>query len=160
MIIAIDPGTVRSAFVQWDGEQIHRAEIMENENLLDMIRRIDPLPVLVVEQIRCYGMTMGADMIDTVFWSGRFCEAYQGGWVLVPRMQVKMHLCHTSRAKDSNIRQALVDRFGPVPTKKRPNPTYGGFKISKDLWQAWGLAVTCYDGWMGKTPGRAVCRTS
>ena len=32
----------------------------------------------------------------------------------------KMNLCGSMKAKDSNIRQALIDRFGEVGTKKNP----------------------------------------
>jgi hypothetical protein len=60
---------------------------------------------------------------------------------------VKMHLCGNTRAKDGNIRQALLDRFGPgkaiaCGTKKQPGPLYG---VSKDVWQALALAVTWSD---------------
>jgi len=145
-VIAIDPGSEQSAYVIWDGETIQNANIVPNEELLSGMGSILWAgSELVIEQIRCYGMTMGATLIDTVFWSGRFCQAWGREFFLVPRMDVKMHLCRTSRAKDKNIRQALIDRFGPVPTKKRPNPIYGGHKISKDLWQSWGLSVTWWD---------------
>jgi len=150
-VIAIDPGSEKSAYVIWDGETIQNANIVPNDELLrgfGVNKRSDFAWAgygLVVEQIRCYGMTMGATLIDTVFWSGRFCQAWGKEFHLIPRMDVKMHLCHTSRAKDKNIRQALIDRFGPVPTKKIPNPVYNGHKISKDLWQSWALAVTHYD---------------
>ena len=65
-----------------------------------------------------------------------------------PRIQVKQHICHDSRAKDSNIIQALVDRFAygernrGKGTKKEPGFFYG-FKA--DVWQAFALAVTWYD---------------
>uniref|UniRef100_A0A6M3LE03 Uncharacterized protein n=1 Tax=viral metagenome TaxID=1070528 RepID=A0A6M3LE03_9ZZZZ len=146
-VIAIDPGSDKSAYVIWDGKTIQNANIVQNEELLSGMGAMSLWTGydLVIEQIRCYGMTMGATLIDTVFWSGRFCQAWGKEFFLVPRMDVKMHLCNTSRAKDKNIRQALIDRFGPVPTKKRLNPIYGGNKISKDLWQSWALSVTYYD---------------
>jgi len=90
-------------------------------------------------------MPVGADVFDTVFWSGRFVEAWGGDFAMVPRLDVKMHLCHTARAKDGNVRQALIDRFGPVPTQKRPNHHYNGFKVATHLWAAFALAVTYYD---------------
>jgi len=59
-------------------------------------------------------------------------------------MDVKMHLCNSSRAKDSNIRQALIDRFEPdLPPKCRPKGILKG--ISKDCWQALALAVYWWD---------------
>ena len=47
------------------------------------------------------------------------------------------------KAKDSNIRQALIDRFGPVGTKKNPGWFYG---VSKDVWAAIAVGgVTFHD---------------
>ena len=46
------------------------------------------------------------------------------------------------RAKDSNIRQALIDRFGVVGTKKNPGWFYG---VSKDVWAAIAVGVTYHD---------------
>ena len=66
----------------------------------------------------------------------------------MPRLKVKQHICHDSRAKDSNIIQALVDRFAygqrnrGKGIKKEPGFFYG-FKA--DIWQAFALAVTFFD---------------
>lgn len=42
----------------------------------------------------------------------------------IPRLKVKVHLCHDSRAKDANIRQAILDRFGgkavAIGSKRQP----------------------------------------
>jgi hypothetical protein len=46
------------------------------------------------------------------------------------------------KAKDGNIRQALIDRFGPVGTKKNPGWFYG---FSGDVWQAYAVGVTYAD---------------
>ena len=154
--IAVDPGTEQSAIVVWNGKQVLDAWIAKNDLMLSRIKTLMPAfpghskKYFVIEQVRCYGMTMGADMIDTVFWSGRFAEAWGREFVLMPRMDVKMHLCHTSRAKPKNTRQAMIDRFGKPPTKKTPNEIYNGFKIATHLWSAWELAVTFYDKTKGK----------
>jgi len=55
------------------------------------------------------------------------------------RKDVKMHLCQSMRAKDGNIRQALLDRFGPVGTKKTPGPLFG---VKSHVWAALAVAVT------------------
>jgi hypothetical protein len=46
------------------------------------------------------------------------------------------------RAKDQNIRQALIDRLGPPGTKKNPGPTYG---VTSHMWSALAVAVTAHD---------------
>ena len=150
IIFALDPGPKKSALVVWDGKEIDFAEILPNEygrdesilNHLHQPGRIDP--VLVIEQVKSYGMAVGDTIFETVFWSGRFAQAWQGKWSRMPRMDVKIHLCHQARAKDSNIRQALIDRFEPdLEPKKRPKGILKGLKA--DLWAAMALAVTYYD---------------
>ena len=49
-----------------------------------------------------------------------------------------------TKAKDSNIRQAIMDRYGStreaaIGTKKNPQELYG---VSKDIWAALGVAIT------------------
>ena len=157
-IIAIDPGSVQSGWVVWDGENIHDFGLWENKNLLHLLNRtqVSTLPRdmdLVVEQIRSYGMAVGASTFDTVFWSGRFCESFGGLFYLIPRLEVKKHICHNGSAKDSNIIQALVDRFAygqknkGKGTKAEPG-FFHGFKA--DIWQSFALAVTFYDLYINK----------
>ena len=139
-IIALDPGTTQSAFVVWDGDLIIAKGIEKNEVLNSRLRDWGGLMFpMVIEQIRCYGMPIGQTTLDTVFWSGRFWESWKGDRHLMPRLEVKKHLCHNGSAKDSNIRQALIDRFGPPGTKKEPGLLYG---VKKDIWAAMAVAVT------------------
>jgi len=153
VVFAIDPGPNESAWVLWDGSFILGRAIEKNESLLLKIRCLmwPCVPdVLAIEEIRnTYGMPAGVDLLHTVFWVGRFYEAWSHTVssphckaVLVPRLLVKTHLCRSARARDSNIRQALIDRFGPPGTKRKPGRTYG---LKKDMWQAFGLAVYVYD---------------
>ena len=103
---------------------------------------------LAVEMIASYGMAVGASVFETCTWIGRFEEAWaarrcESEMHRVKRHEVKMAVCHDSRAKDANIRQALLDRWGgkeqAVGTKKRPGPLYG---VKKDIWAALAVAVT------------------
>lgn len=146
-ILAIDPGTTTSAYVLWDGERVQEKGILSNDEVVNMLFHwFAPVPPkLVIEQIESYGMPIGRTTLETVFWSGRFCEAWPEEWSLLPRRQVKLHLCGTARAKDSNIIQALKDRFGDKPTPKKPNWIYGEHKLKRDEWQAFALAVTAWD---------------
>jgi hypothetical protein len=147
-ILAIDPGPKRSACVQWNGKRINWAYMSTNYDIYHTLRIGNFYQTfLVIEQIKSYGMTVSDSIFDTVFWSGRFssvfeCNQNPGKWARLPRMEVKMNICHDSRAKDKNIRQALIDRFGPPGVKKNPGLTYG---LKKDLWAAFALAVTWYD---------------
>ncbi len=141
-ILAIDPGPLQSGLVVWNGTSILYLEIVDNERIILEDLNLIEADVLVIEQIKSYGMSVSDSIFDTVFWTGRFCQKWEGDWFRVPRREVKMHLCGTMRAKDSNIRQALIDRFGPPGVKKSPGLTYG---LKKDLWSAFALGVTWMD---------------
>ena len=147
-IAAIDPGTTESALVQWDGERVLSAEICPNPELLCALRNQNLPYRLVIEQVESYGMAVGREVFETVLWSGRFFEAFEhrrpgmNSARMVPRRTVKLHLCNSMRAKDANIRQALIDRFGPPGTKKAPGVLYG---VKTHLWAALALAVTAHD---------------
>ena len=114
---------------------------------------------MAIEQVRSYGMSVGQTTFDTVWWTGRFCQAWQGRhkdsdkdrFIQVPRMAIKMHWCHNSQAKDGNIVRAIKDRFGEIGTVKKPNLVYGEDgtvegKMKADMWQAFALAVYWHDG--------------
>ena len=68
-------------------------------------------------------MAVGATVFDTCVWIGQFKQKAIENDITVEfiyRKDEKMNLCHSMKAKDSNIRQALIDRFGEVGTKKNP----------------------------------------
>ena len=121
--------------------------ICDNRSLLDEAERVRGVPTrdVVIELVESYGMPVGADVFQTCIWIGRFDPDETA--TLIGRGQVKMHLCHTMKAKDSNIRQALIDRYGPgkdkaVGKKASPGPLYG---LKSHLWAALALGVTYYD---------------
>ena len=73
--------------------------------------------------IASYGMAVGKDVFETCIWIGRFTELARLQNIEVEyiyRKDEKINLCNSMKAKDSNIRQALIDRFGEVGTKKDP----------------------------------------
>ena len=105
---------------------------------------------VVIEMVACYGMPVGKEVFDTCIWIGRFIqEADELGAVYdyIYHKEEKMNLCNSMKAKDCNIRQALIDRFGVVGTKKNPGWFYG-FKA--DIWSAYAVAVTYLDKEKGK----------
>lgn len=143
--IGLDPGPEESAMVLWDGKRISNAFHQPNDFIMGRLREFNGngAPPLVIEKIASFGMPVGAEVFETVYWSGRFAEAYGIENVhRVTRGEVKMHLCQSMRAKDSNIRQALIDRFGKPGTRKNPGKLFG---ISGDLWSALAVAVTFWD---------------
>lgn len=123
-ILAVDPGPTYSALVSWDGEKIVAVSLLPNDEARRQMRTfcvLDGLRIVAVEMIACYGMPVGKEVFETCLQIGRMqqiCENERRPCRLVYRLQVKQHLCHDTRAKDSNIRQALLDRFGPQGNKK------------------------------------------
>ena len=145
VVIGCDPGTTQSAIASFDGTSILGYAIHPNETL---IRILDDWTdterhVLVLEQVESFGMAVGKETFETVFYTGRFAQAWcPWSWDRLPRRIIKQHLCHTARATDANIRQALIDRFGAIGSKKAPGALYG---IKSHGWAALAVAVTWYD---------------
>ena len=153
-LLAIDPGNAQSAFTVLDLDTrrpIAFAKTM-NEALLDTIESgtFDYQTVLI-EMVASYGMPVGREVFDTCVWIGRYLQTAinQGADVhLVTRLQVKLHHCHDSKAKDSNITQALVDRFayGQTNHGKGTKAAPGWFHgFHRDIWQAYALGVYAAD---------------
>lgn len=140
-VLGCDPGPTESALVAWNGSGVELVRICPNEDIIRYLRLWSGDP-LVIEKIAAMGMTVGASVFETCYWSGRFAEAYDPSGQTVHRItrgEVKMHLCGSMRAKDANIRQALIDKCGPVGKKSQPGPLWG---ISSHAWSALAVAVT------------------
>lgn len=140
-ILAIDPGTTESAFVSWNGVVCDRGFVSNDELRSYFTSRTSFLraDVIAIEMIASYGMAVGKETFETCVWIGRFLERATRPTTLVYRKDVKIHLCGSMRAKDANIRQALIDKHGPCGTKLNPGRLHG---ISGHLWAA--LAVADY----------------
>jgi hypothetical protein len=110
-IYAIDPGTTHSALVRVQDDGLTVGGMWTNDMLcINLHEGVFPQGVLVIEQIEAMGMAVGKETFETVFWSGRFAQAWEQRlrpWSRVTRRQVKLHLCGSMKAKDANIRQAL-----------------------------------------------------
>lgn len=158
-IFAIDPGPVESAWVDWDGGKVVSHGKAKNAHVRNLCLAIGQDGWVVIEKIASYGMAVGAEVFETCVWTGRFIEAC-GQDNRITRCAVKSHLCHSAKAKDANVRQALIDRLGPpavkepyTPTGKTgkaltprertvPGPTAG---LAGDEWAALAVAVTWHD---------------
>jgi hypothetical protein len=145
-LLAIDPGNIESAYLMYHTGQAMPNEWakMPNEHIFNVLDRPDRPDLLAIEMIASYGMAVGKEVFATCVWIGRFIEHWGGDFRLVYRAEVKMHLTHTNRSKDANVRQALIDKFGPgkdlaIGRKAAPGPLYG---LTGDCWSALGVAVT------------------
>jgi hypothetical protein len=154
IVLAIDPGNEYSAWVLIDTETYRPLKFDKANNLIvlhDIAYELE-FDKVVIEKIASYGMPVGESVFDTCMWIGRFQQAIEDykrkPSQTVRRYEVKMNICHDARARDSNIIQALVDRFAPGQmnrgkgTKKEPGWFYG---FRADVWQAYALGVTYID---------------
>ncbi|HUU93217.1 MAG TPA: hypothetical protein VM238_18640 [Phycisphaerae bacterium] len=160
-ILAVDPGPVQSAWIVFQGEPypgiVLNSAIHDNHTLENYIEAMacngahDRPEACAIERVACYGMRVGQEVFETCFAAGRLAHAWDLGMFApaqrIYRRDVKLHLCNSVRAKDADVRAALIDRFGPgkdkaVGTKAAPGPLYG---LKRDLWAALAIAVTVAD---------------
>lgn len=155
-ILAIDPGNTESAYVVINkNRQPLWFDKLPNHQLLAALQAYRDewrVSKSAVEMVASYGMAVGAEVFETCVWIGRIYSHIEG-WLLhepalVTRRAIKLHHCHSARATDSNIRQALVDRFAygqpnhGKGTKAAPGWFYG---FRADVWAAYALAVHVAD---------------
>jgi hypothetical protein len=133
-----------------EGRPIEWAQEEPNDTVMHILRHW-PFDECVIEGMQSFGMSVGQDVLDTCVWIGRFVETWVRKTgaepVIVYRKQVKYQLCSSIVAKDANVRQALLDRFGPgrsraIGTIRNRGPLYG---ISGHVWQALAVAVTAVE---------------
>ena len=169
-ILAIAPGNLNSAVAILDKEYYCsvKHDILDNHELLSQIRfgysgPNSLLPfycpdAIVIGKITGYNMGVGQTVFDTCVWIGRFIEAARSvdyntyyrppTVVLLPRPEIKLHLCGSMRAKGEDIIDALADRFAPGKknkgkgTKDNPGWFYG---FHTDIWSAYAVGVTYLD---------------
>lgn len=164
MILSIDPGSEETAWLTLDAATLKIIDhgYQPNVEILGLLSCVftdsamdrDTQPVVVCEMMQSFGMPVGASVFETVLWIGRFEQKARD--LTLPfhrifRRDIKLHLCGSARAKDANVRQALLDKLGPQGVKKSPGPTYG---ISKHAWSALAVGVT-----FAETTFKAAART-
>ena len=172
MIIAIDPGDVESGVVLIKKKDL-KPILVEKTNNYELLNKINDgyyedysfinsegddndivINHLAIEMIASYGMPVGQTVFETCVWIGRIIEALTQCYddrlkiQYIYRKDEKINLCNSMKAKDSNIAQALIDRFAPnTPnkgkgTKSNPGWFYG---FKSDIWSAYAVGVTYYD---------------
>lgn len=148
-LLGVDPGYTESAYVLYDTERELPVEFAKVPNA-DLLAYLDACDAdqLAVEHVASFGMAVGKEVFATCVFVGRVMER----WVVpgrpearaVYRADVKLHLTNSRRSKDPNVRQALIDKFGPgkeraIGLKASPGPLYG---LKADGWSALAIAVT------------------
>lgn len=149
VVLALDPGPEQTGWALYDGRTVLDSGVTGNE---DVLRDLDMIvfpgatwqfaDLLAIEMIASYGMPVGREVFETCVWIGRFIQAAPLRHRLIYRKDVKMHLCGSQRAKESNIRQALIDKLGAPGTKAKPGATYG---VKSHAWSALAVAVTAVE---------------
>lgn len=150
ILLAVDPGPTKSSYCLYDVLEDKPISFYTVFNSATFTFPIKPTHV-VIEKMACYGMPVGETVLETVYWSGELaCQMrYQGIQIIdrITRKEVVVQLCRSARAKDTNVIQAMKDRFGEKGTKKKPGLLYG---IKADEWQALGLAVAYSELYLNK----------
>jgi hypothetical protein len=143
-VFAIDPGPEESGWVLLEDGKVAGCGVAPNANLRERLFSTTVDTLVAVEVVASYGMAVGRSVFETCVEIGRFiqCAPDPDKVLRVYRQDVKLHLCHSVRAKDQNIRQALIDLLGPPGNKKNPGPTFG---VSGHAWAALGVAVTALE---------------
>ena len=165
LILGIDPGPEVSGAVIFDPNRgiVIWAGVPTTEDLLQMARtrfpdRLEcPMGILdlAVERIVSYGTAVGNETFRTCETVGRLMEMWHGvndsaaisrpdvlRWlgVQVKRLTPKMKAAGEKKgpSADALCRQVLLDKLGPVGTKKNPGPLYG---VGSHSWAALAVAV-------------------
>lgn len=161
MILAIDPGCTESAYVILD-RNLKPVEFDKIENTWLLPKLLDDeftrkFQHFAIEMVASYGMPVGKEVFETCVWIGKFDQALFGKnktrVFIYRKTDVCMNLCHTTKAKDANIRQALIDRFARHDfksgkgTKKNPDWFYG---FKEDIWSAYAIGITYADLYLSK----------
>lgn len=164
-IFAIDPGNIESGWVLADASTLKPIAFGKEDNdtllctLFESSIREPGSIDYCIEKIMSYGMPVGAEVFDTCIWIGRFTECIVNLSIgegykkpkYINRLEEKLTICHSPKANDATIRQALIDRFAPGVSNygkgnmKNPGWFYG---FKKDIWQAYAVAVTYHDKYL------------
>lgn len=165
-VLGIDPGTTETAYclcTMSDKQsplslKVQQFAKIENEDMAEVLenlvcesqvnKEIEELEI-AIEHLESYGMAVGKTTFETAYFIGRLteiCNRYDIAISRVYRHEEKNLICHSVKANDSTIKQALVDIFAEHPeinhgkgSKNKPDYFYG-FKA--DCWSAFAICYT------------------
>ena len=128
--LGLDPGTTKTGWCLFcpKTETVMAGGHSDNELILMMLSMLRDGDEVVMESFAAQGMPLGESSLQTVRWEGRFIQKCDKYLNQITRRDVKVLICNSARAKDANIRQALVDMFAyghgnhGYGTKAEPSP--------------------------------------
>ena len=154
-IFAVDPADKLSGWCLLMGSTYRpiRFGKSSNADMFDTVRTLPPglHTVVVIEMVASYGMPVGREVFETCVTIGRIeqlCDSLGMDHARIYRQEEKLTICHSPKANDATIKQALVDRFASGErnygkgTKKNPGWFYG---FHADVWSAYAVGVTYLD---------------
>jgi hypothetical protein len=160
LVLGCDPGNQQSAFVLYDTNESKPIKWWKSDNAMCRSNlsaiACEKVSLLIIEYTPPYTLQSASgrgsvpnQLMLTAFEAGRFAERWRNlrldhDFCLISRTDVKKHLLGRATGNDSNVTQAILDRYGgtrevAVGTKKKQGPLYG---ITKDCWAALALAIT------------------
>lgn len=159
IVFAIDPGNEESAWcIMNDQYELLDFDKQPNNDVMNTLlfrltnsnTAVSLIDNVVIERVASYGMPVGREVFETCEWIGRFSQEAEkkANINYIYRRDEKLTLCFDSKAKDTNIRAALIERFAKHDfkngrgTKKDPDYFYG---VKADIWAAIAVAVTFLD---------------
>ncbi|MCK9578556.1 hypothetical protein M0R01_03675 [bacterium] len=159
-ILAIDPGSEKSAFIAWDTEkhEIIKGEyvwfedtkilgIENNEYIIDCMlceetNIVWGMDLIAIEMISSYGFSVGKSVFQTIKWIGRFEEYIKHVVNIAIKKNVPVQFYTRPTIKgalgcrnDAEVRQAIRMEYGEARKGEKLE------RVRKDIWQAVALAI-------------------
>lgn len=158
-VLAIDPSCKESAFCVIDYPTLKPVcfGFMSEERILDYVEGLGNVgnSALALEGFENSGMVVGKSVFDTCMLVGKLLErANRSSYNdvrIIYRKEEKKNLCNKTKANDTMIVHALVDRFAEDKNNlgkgtKQNKGWFYGFK--KDIWQAYAIGITYCDRYL------------
>lgn len=143
IILGVDPGPEKSAYIEWDhiNKKIYNIGIVNNKDFISNCIRYNQFKhnlFLAIEVPKIFGNKVWQQVIDTAFIAGQIVGKINFPFKKVAPNEWKLHITGKRGANDQLVKQALMARFGPKGTKKNPGKLYG---LKTHLWDTLGIAV-------------------
>jgi len=136
-MLCIDPGPKNSGIAYLkDGLLSGSNQAVDNEELHCILTGLwNRKNTVCMEELESYNLRAGQATFKSVFWSGRFFEAFNGEVKLITRKQVRIFMLGSLKIKntDAKIRDAVLTlfeasgggRWPEIGIKSKPGPLYG-----------------------------------